>query len=477
MNGAISGQKDAIFALADNLLNGRFEDLPPEIVELTKLDILDTLGVSLASTGTAALAGKVVDVAREMGGKEESTVIAYGDRLPSSLAAFVNAALAHSLNYGDLNDALGIHVACTVFPAAFAAAERVGKVDGREFITSYAYAMDMECRMARALVEHEGARDWDMYGWLLPQVFGAFGAAGVAGRLFQLNKDQLVSALGLAYCQASGNMQLLIGTGSDKGIYPAFAAQTGVLSALMASKGIAGPRDMLEGKAGLYAVYFQGEYSRDALVSRLGKRFEGVGFFPFPCCGASHSFVEVALKVVSEYKVRSGDVEAITVLVGPRTQRLCEPLDTRRNPRTMTEAQFSIPFTVATALARGKPRVEHFVEDSLKDTEVLRLSNVVGYRLDPKYDVRLPFRPAGIEIRLRDGRLVSSEQEGPRYGDQQRPMSKADLAEKFKECAKYSANCLSPENVAEVVGAIDRLETAQDVSEIIALVSGGHARI
>ena len=75
--------------------------------------------------------------------------------MPAYMGAFVNATLVHALNYDDMHDALGIHVACSVFPAAFATAERVGKVAGKEFITAYTLGMDIECRLARASSKRE----------------------------------------------------------------------------------------------------------------------------------------------------------------------------------------------------------------------------------------------------------------------------------------------------------------------------------
>ena len=463
-----SETKGAIFTLAENMATARYESIPAQVAEVTKLDILDSLGVALAASGLAPVCKKVVELTKEIGGKEESTIIGYGGKVPSYMAAFANAALVHALNYDDYCDPLIVHFACSIFPSAFAVAERVGKVSGKELITAYTLSMDFEGRLIRAL-EIKKPRDWNYYGWILAQVFGYFGATAVAGRLFGLEKNQLLSALGLAYSQIGGGKQLMVGGGADKGIYPSYMAKAGVLSALMAEKGIAGPQDSLEGAAGLYRVYFHGEYDPAPLTADLGKSFIGPGFYQFPCCGAAHFCIELALQMVEEYKIHHGDIESIMVSAGPKLQRLLEPLEIRRNPRMMTEAQYSVPYTVAIALTKGKPRMQHFTSDAIKDPEVLRISNKVSYRPDPECDLRFGTgaMAAKMEIKLKDGRVLHSEKKGLRHGHPQNPMSREEVIEKFRECASLSLRPLSNRNVDRVIQMVSNLEEVDDVSQIV----------
>jgi len=468
-------KEDAVFDLADYVVRLIYEDLPSEVVEVTKTDILDTLGVAMAASTTTPSCREMAELVKEMGGKEESTVIAYGGRVPSYMAAFVNAALAHSLNYDDLYDAYDVHPGCILLPSALAVAERIGKVSGKEFITAYTLGIDVMGRLGRAAFPPVLLREWTLYGWFPPQIFGYFGATAVAGRLLGLNEGKMVSAFGLAYCQTAGNLELVYGGGADKGVYPSYPAQAGVLSALMAQRGVAGPRNSLEGRAGLFKVYFQGEYDSASLTADLGKSFEGVnlGFYAFPCCGLAHAYISTTLRMVDEHDVQPQDVEAITVFVGPKGQNLCEPLQIRRNPRNMTEAQFSLPFTIATAIAKGKPRINHFTSDGIKDPEILQLSNKVTWQSDPECDRQYGtgLQKARVEIKLRGGKVVSCEQKGFRYGNPRNPISKGELVEKFRDCTSYSVKPLPKDSVEKVIEMVDKLEEVGDVSQIIRLVS------
>jgi len=241
----------------------------------------------------------------------------------------------------------------------------------------------------------------------------------------------------------------------------------------MAQRGISGPKDSLEGKAGLFNVYFQGEYDSASLTRDLGKNFEGasVGFSAYPSSAMTHAYIDTALRMVDEYRIRTDDVEAVTLFIGLAEQSFgnCEPLQARRNPTRMSEAQMSLPFAVATAIAKGKPRLKHFVGEGFKDPEILRISNKVSCQVEPEYGHRCGtavFRPA-IEVKLTDGRVLRSDREVFRYGNPKNPMSKEEHIEKFRDCVSYSAKPLSNDRVEEVIKMLTNLEEVDDVSQII----------
>jgi 2-methylcitrate dehydratase PrpD len=139
----------------------------------------------------------------------------------------------------------------------------------------------------------------------------------------------------------------------------------------------------------------------------------------------------------------------------------------------MAEAQYSLPFTIATAITKGNPRIEHFTDRGLKDPEILSISNKVGYRMDDACDLKYGTGhcPAKIEITLKDGRTLYGEQQGGRYGHPERPISKEDLTAKFRDCAGYAARPLSPETVEKAIAMVNRLEEVEDVAAIVRLVS------
>ncbi len=142
----IDEKGDVARVLARNVVSIKYEDLPAEAVEAAKKDILDTLATTLAgSTGDGI---KVVqELVSDWGGKRESTIIVYGDKVPSLNAALVNATMAHAWDYDDYHGLAGVHAGVSVIPASLAIAERRGKVTGKEFITAIALGIDLMCRL------------------------------------------------------------------------------------------------------------------------------------------------------------------------------------------------------------------------------------------------------------------------------------------------------------------------------------------
>ncbi len=472
-----TGKKDATYAFARYVATTQYENIPPEAIEATKTIISTTLGTAIGASTTVPVCQQMMKLARETAGREESTIIAYGGKVSCYMAAFVNSALAHGLNFEDGSDKYHVHTGIAVVPPAFAVAEKVGKVSGKELITACTLGVDIMVRLSRA-IHTKTSRNWQIYGWAPEQIFGYIPAAAVAGRLLGLNEDELVRAFGLAYSQTAGVMEEISGIGADKAIYCSYSGMAGVLAALMAQMGICGPRDSLEGKNGLYHVYFQGEYDAASLTRDLGRSFEGVGlsFYPYPCSAGLHSYIEAALLMVQEHHIRPQDIAAVTLLVGDIEKKAtgyCDPLEVKRNPPALSDAQMSLPFAVATAFAKGKPRLQHFVGEGFKDPTILRLSNKVTCEYDARYgwDNETGMMQPGIEVKLTDGRVLRSERKVFRYGSPRHPMSRADHIAKFKDCAAYSIKPLSQDKLDSVIAMLTGLEDVNDVRQIIWSVS------
>ena len=91
--------------LAQYIVDARYEDLPAEAIEVTKKSILDTLGVILAASTLGESGVKeIVELAGEGGGREESTILGFGRKVPVLMAALANGAMAHQLDYDDCFD-------------------------------------------------------------------------------------------------------------------------------------------------------------------------------------------------------------------------------------------------------------------------------------------------------------------------------------------------------------------------------------
>jgi len=99
------------------------------------------------------------------------------------------------------------------------------------------------------------------YGWYMPPILEAFGATAAAGKLLKLDEEQIRNAFSLTLCQATCSAELIYSTHSMiRAIRDAFSAKAGLLSALLAKKGITGFQQPFEGRAGLFNIYLRGKW-------------------------------------------------------------------------------------------------------------------------------------------------------------------------------------------------------------------------
>jgi len=460
-------EQDAAFAIARSVVRTRFEALPSKAVELTKQDILDTLGCCIA--GSSAAAGKeVVELGREFGGKPESTIIAFGDKMPAPMAAFINGTTGHALDFDDTHDKAVLHVGPAAVSAALAVAERMGEVNGKALITAVALGADLICRMGLAtkIPLQKG-------GWMFSPLYGYFGATAAAGKMLGLTEEQLINAFGIAYCQAAGNLQVNIDDehALTKRMQIGFAAKGGVMAALLAQKGLTGARASMEGRWGIYNLHHRGEYDRAPLVEGLGEEFEvaNLSFKPYSCCRQIHAHVDAALQLRREHGLQPDDIQDVTIYVNTDPHWLCHPLELRRRPIEEVHAQFSIPYSVAVALTKGKVLIKDYSLAALKEPSVLRVAD----KVTPKYDPSLPTRvipPARIEIVTRDGRKLTAEVVDAK-GHPNNPMSWDELGDKFRDCVSHSAEPLAKDKIEQAIMLCARLDEVSDVSELARLLS------
>ena len=69
-------------------------------------------------------------------------------------------------------------------------------------------------------------------------------------------------------------MEQIFGIGSDlRGLYAGFIAQSCVNAVLLAQKGMLGMENLFEGEAGVFKVYFNGEYNREKMLENLGSEY------------------------------------------------------------------------------------------------------------------------------------------------------------------------------------------------------------
>jgi 2-methylcitrate dehydratase PrpD len=466
--------RDVGVELANAMAGVTYADLPRSAVEAAKRSLIDTIAVVLGASGLADEIDHVADVVTECGGRPEATILGYGRRVPAPMAALVNGAMVHCLDYDDCYQELALHPSAPTVPAGLASAERTGGTTGKVLITAIAVANDFAWRLGSSF-------DWKM-DWFSTPLIGYFTATAAAGKILGLDGAQLFDALGIAFGQAGGTVEMRLSSSAELdggsaigGMMSGWPAQAGVLSALLAHRGVHGIPGVFEGQRGFFNMFTGGMYRREELVDEVGSTFrcDEVSFRPWPTCGSSHPSIDATLHLVRDNDLSADDIESVEVRIGHGVDwMLCEPLDKRRAPRTSMDARFSIPFHIATAAIRRAVTLVDFT-DRLTDPKVLDLAA----RVTPVWDPAMQgFTPgiAGshqVTMRLRSGEVHTYRTDVP-YGRHPKDISQSDLEAKFIDCASFAAKPFSREQAARAVGILRDLEN-HDVAELTAALTVG----
>jgi 2-methylcitrate dehydratase PrpD len=468
--------KDATRKLARHAATLRYEALPRALVDLTKQCVLDTLGVSIGASTIAPEAKIVADYVRDMGGKAESTILGFGGKAPAPWAAFVNGSFGHMLDYDDLGD--GSHVSIATVPVAFALAEHLGGVSGREFITAIAGGTDVHNRIAQSI----DIPDWTIAeGWFATQLVGYISGAATGGRLLGLSEEQMDNAFGIGFNQMCGSRQMAVGVATHmRSMQAGFSGQAATLAAQLAQRGIIGDKEVFEGRYGLYKTYVRTETPNwDALIGDLDTRFpllESHGFKVWPACAYTRPTNAAALQLRKEHKFRAEDIVSITVSGGTGgTRLLSEPIELKRRPKSSIDGKYSIPFTTAVMMAKGNVTLRDYTDEGLSDPAVLAMADKISYRAVPGQEPGKGSTSAAsigittLEVCTKDGRKLTCTPTGV-PGDAKNPVDQELLEVKFRDCVSFSAKPISASNVNRMIELIADLENLKDVTEITKLL-------
>jgi len=450
--------------LARFVLNTKYDDLTKEVVQAAKRDIFDTIGVGLAGASAPGIK-EVVSYAKEMGGKKRSTILVYGDKIPPANAALVNGSMCHALDFDDTHDRAVLHTGVCVLPAAFAIAEHIGGVSGKDFINAATLGIEIHCRLGIA------TKLW--IGWMLTPLYGYFGAATAVSKLLGLDEEHLLNAWGIAYSQAAGNTATIASGGLTKRIQAGFSASGGVIAGLLAQKGITGAQNVFEGRAGIFNLYQRGEYDAAALTEALGKRFEVVNlsYKPYPCCRFNHSSIVAALEIAYKYDIKPEQIEEVRVGVNRAGYvNNCEPIEIKRKPRNPVDAQFSVPYAVACALVRKRVDPVDISEELIKDPAVLSVAAKVYPFIDPEIDKQAgrEIAPSRVEMRTKDGKVYSAKVDLPK-GHAANPMTNEEFEAKFRSCALSSGKDISLKVLDNLIDTLNNLEQVDDIRQVTRL--------
>ena len=435
----------------------RLADVPPPVVEKAKLVFLDTLGIALASS-TMDFGLMAINVARKLGGPKASLLIGTSDRVAAANAVMTNGTLAHGLDYDDTLEEAIVHTGCCAGITALATGEEVGAT-GAEVLEAAIVGTEVLCKMGLVAPGKFHAR-----GFHPTAICSTFGAAAAAGKLYELNSNQWVDAFGLCGSQSSGIIEYLADGTWTKRLHPGWSAHGGVVATLLAKEGFRGPAKVLEGTHGFFSA-FGGKNDYDfEKISELGRRWEipRLTFKSYPCGSISHPYMDCALRIKQKHAPRADQImEVICRTAEGPVHRLWEPLADKQNPSSSYGAKFSLPYSIAVMLIRGRARLEEFSEAAIRDPELLGLAAKVHYELDPTIDYPRHFE-GHVQVKMKDGNVFTEDQLHPRGGYED-PLPPEEIEAKFRANAGLA---LAEYEVEEIVRLVQQLEALPAITRL-----------
>ncbi len=444
----LSANPDLTRALADEMAALSYPTLSAADVTQLKRLALDHVGVCLRGAELPWGIALRAWAARHEGA---GGAVVFGSDIKTTpaIAALVNATAAHGMELDDTHDASVSHPGAVVIATALA----VGTAQdcaGQEVLAAIAAGYEAMARVGMAT----GAGEMIERGFHPTALFGGFGAATAAAKLYGLDAKGLASAWGLMLSMAGGSMQFSQdphGT-TVKRLHGGYGAHNGTMAAEFAGLGIAGPAQAFDGVYGLCRLF-----GADPEVARLAKaagaplEIHKISLKPYPCCRLFHSTIDALREATDDFTMADEAIAAIRV-GGPA---IMVSQHMMRRPTSMMAAQYSLPFALGATLVCGPNDHEAYGEERLADERILRLGDKVEAVRDAAMEAAFPAHfGSWVEVSGTDGarRRVDVLDS---YGTPARPMPSDAIKAKLAGLIADLALAPSADTIAAAVEALD----------------------
>jgi len=445
----------------------RYDDLPSDVIESTKLRVLDVIGLALAGAETP-FGRSTIAAALAISPPGPARIFGTGDAIAAPTAAFANASLSQALEYDDTHNESIVHMSSPAVAASLALAG-LRTVTGRDLILSIAIANEISCRVGSVSSGQFHRRGFHPTG-----LFAPFGIAAGIGKILGLDAQHLAWAEGTAGSCAAGLLECWVDGTQTKFLHSGFAAQSGLTAALLAQAGVSGPPKVFEGRFGLFASHLQDpEVPKNfgRIADGLGSHWESrnSSFKPFPTAHVLHPYVSAILRLRHQHGVRAEDVVGIECPVAEfNVSIVCEPVAEKCAPATQAHCRVCLQYTMAEALYAGSLGKSAYSDAMRLNPDVLALARKVAYIVDPSFPGPGRFK-GSVKVTLKDGRVLEEIEEYNR-GSAENPMSEAELRGKFDDNA---GGFLSEAQRDRLAREIAQTENLPDARVLVDLTSPG----
>lgn len=379
----------------------RWADVPDEVRERVVTVLVDAVAVTTLGAREPAQRA-LVDAWDPPAGP--APLFGTGREVAVDAAAWLNATASVRLELDDGHRLAAGHPAAHGFPAVLALAARRG-VPGEELCCALLAAYEVAARFGRATRLRPGTHPHGNWG--------IAGAAAGCARVLGLSAADTATAIDAGSgLPVAGPFAAALDGNPVRDHWMGAANQSGLAAARLAASGTGHPTGVAADSLG----ELLGSLDPAVLASGLGSgpdpaSWEILGgyFKQHSSCSFTHAAVDAALDLREQAGDGCGGIEQVLVEV----HSLGAALDRTSWP-TPLAAMFSLPFTVATALRRGRMVPADVSAEALADPVTADLARRVTVRAAADLDARLPAeRPARVTVTTTGGDRLVAERPNP----------------------------------------------------------------
>jgi 2-methylcitrate dehydratase PrpD len=443
------------FQLARYVKSLKYDDLPADVINQTKLLVLDQLGVELIGSTLQWTQPALKLIQHAPSTKEESTVINHGIKTVAWDAALVNATFGQGCELDDMAFGSAGHIGTATIPVALAMGEREHS-DGKDFVTSIVAGYEVMYRLMTSVQPHHAVRGFQSQG-----IGGPYAAAAVAGKMLSLSENEMVNAFGIAGSHSSGSLEYDQSGGEVKRLHAGLAARGGIQSAILAQYGLTGPATIIEGKRGFCHI-FSDHSNADLIVKDLGQTFNirQAWIKMYPAVATIHTAIAAVADLTEKHQLTPEDVEEIKVGIAEHSllhgAAIYQPTD-------VASAQFSLGFSIALTIARRSNDLSLYMDPSQwTDENIIALAHKVQAYAHP--EARGEKRAmAVVDLKCVDGRVLQAVQHYPN-GSPRNPAPEEAIYRKFRTLA---ASVLEQPRIDKLIHQLAAVEELDDIAKLL----------
>lgn len=437
-----------------------WSQIPPNVVEATKLHIMDILGVMLAGRNVP-IVSKVRHALLQSGAGSGVPTIGYPGEASLPNAALVLGVMATALEFDDTHFDGPVHSTGPVAAAAFPLAAKL-EISGRQLIEAVLVGNELSCRLGQV-----APGMFHKCGFQATGAFGTFGAIYALGKILPLPAMQIVNAIGIGASMTASCMASFEDGTAPKSLHVGLDACAAAQAVSFAQNGISGPPAVFDGRFGFYRSHVQAQehdFQFEALLRQLGTHWEVLDIVSksYPCSYQCHPYLDAALELRAAHGIDASAVTEIVCLLPdhPLWALVCQPVSEKVRPNNSWHARVSFQHSLAEALVLGKLDKTAYSEANLADPRINGLADRIRCVLVPR-EANSTGAVGEVQVLMRDGNRWVAQTRKSRKTPQ-------DFLSKFRGNV---SDVIPPDAMHQTVEDLLQLERATNVATIFRRLS------